>query len=87
LDQDEVRRIGFLKNSKGNLERTLEVDENGVLYFANLYPGKYDLMILYDENEDGNWTTGNFLERKSAEKFTRFQGDINIRSNWSLELE
>ena len=87
LDPSKTKRIGFLKNEKGSLERTQEVDGNGVLTFKNLNPGNYNLMILFDENEDGNWTTGNYLNRIHAEKFIRFQGEINIRSNWSLELE
>jgi hypothetical protein len=45
------------------------------------------LKIIYDTNDDGNWTTGNHLTKRQPEKIIYYSGDITIRANWDLELE
>jgi len=86
FDIDTVDRIGYLYDTQGNLIRTQKINEDGILSFRDLYPGMYSLMILYDENGDGKWNTGSYLKKINAEKMKRYQGEINVRSNWALEL-
>lgn len=98
----EEKAYGTLKLSlklKNKLSYVLElVNEKGVVYkhvkseegiFSYVYipPGAYKLRIVYDQNKDGKWTTGNYLEKRKPETVIYYPGAVTIRSNWDLELD
>ncbi len=45
------------------------------------------MKMIYDTNGDGKWTTGNYTIHQQAEKIIYYPGEINVRSNWDLELD
>ncbi|MDY7394140.1 Ig-like domain-containing protein [Aureibaculum sp. 2210JD6-5] len=53
--------------------------------FINLLPGKYLLRIIYDENQNKKWDTGNFLLKKQPEKVLYFEFDNDVRANWDID--
>jgi len=53
-------------------------------YFKNITPGNYYVRIIYDENENGIWDTGNFLKRRQPEEVLYFPKLLDIRANWTL---
>jgi uncharacterized protein (DUF2141 family) len=55
--------------------------------FDNLAPGSYLFKIIYDENNNGKWDSGKYLEQKQPEKILYYTGDVTIRANWDLDLE
>ncbi len=73
-DKESVVRYSFVK-----------ADEE--IYYEFLHPQQYKLKIIYDENENGKWDTGNYLQKIQPEKVIYYDGSINIRSNWDLDLE
>jgi uncharacterized protein (DUF2141 family) len=51
-------------------------------------PGEYDLRILYDENGNGIWDTGNFFgNRRQPELVKPIDRKITVRMNWNNEAE
>ncbi len=52
----------------------------------NLNPGVYQAELIVDKDGDGEWTTGNYLTRRPAEKVIKYQDQIEVRANWDLEL-
>lgn len=51
-------------------------------------PGEYDLRILYDENKNGKWDRGNFLNgRKQPEKVVPISKKANIRGNIDNDID
>ena len=55
--------------------------------FRKLYkPGDYELRILYDENGNGFWDTGNYHLKKQPEKVVRIPKNITIKRNWDNEV-
>ena len=51
-------------------------------------PGEYELRILYDENGNGIWDTGNFFgNRKQPELVKPVERRITVRMNWNNEME
>ncbi len=60
---------------------------NNALNIKNLSPGTYELFFIQDRDNNGKFTTGNLLEGKQPEKVIKFEGAIEIRANWDLELE
>jgi hypothetical protein len=59
---------------------------NGPLVFDLIQPKKYSLKIIFDENNDNYWTTGDFKSKRQPEKVIFYKDEVNIRSNWDLEL-
>ena len=55
-------------------------------YTKNITTGEYVLRLL-GWKQNGYWDTGNFKEKKQAEKIHYFPENITIRENWSLELD
>lgn len=58
--------------------------ENKEVYFDYLNPGNYFLRILFDENRNGKWDSGNYLKKQQPEKGLYYPEMIEIRANWSL---
>jgi hypothetical protein len=62
---------------------------SGPIIEDNLFPpGEYPIRILYDENKNGKWDTGQFFgQRKQPEKVQPLEKKITVKSNWSNEYE
>ena len=59
----------------------------GTEFKRNLFPpGEYEVRILYDDNKNGKWDPGNFLQKKQPEIVERIPRKINIRNNWDNEI-
>ncbi|MES2430078.1 MAG: Ig-like domain-containing domain [Bacteroidota bacterium] len=50
-------------------------------------PGDYELRILYDTNNDGKWTPGNYSKKKQPEKVVTLDKRLAIKANWDNERE
>ena len=62
---------------------------SGPIIEDNLFPpGEYPIRILYDENKNGKWDTGQFFgKRVQPEKVKPLEKKITVKSNWSNEYE
>jgi hypothetical protein len=63
------------------------INKSEVLTYTYLYPQKYKLKIIYDENKNYQWDTGNYLLNSQPEKVIYDAEPINIRSNWDADLD
>ncbi len=50
-------------------------------------PAMYKLRILYDENQNGIWDTGDYWKKKQPEKVIAIEKAFTIKANWENELE
>ncbi len=62
------------------------ISQNSIITFDYLEPKKYLLKIIYDDNNNRHWDTGNYLNKIQPEKVKYYTGDINVRSNWDVEI-
>ena len=62
------------------------INHNGTLEFPFLGPAGYKLKVIYDANRNGIWDTGDYLQGIQPERVGFYTGEINIRSNWDLEV-
>lgn len=53
--------------------------------FANIVPGKYKLQLLKDINNDGLWTTGDYLLHRQPEQILFLEKTFEVRENWDIE--
>jgi hypothetical protein len=54
------------------------------LRLTDLLPRSYSLRLIADENNNGQWDTGNYLENKQPEKIITYPKSITLRSNWEM---
>lgn len=88
---DRFPIIVQLVDNKFNVieEAYLPKAENGnpqkdKVLFEEISPAKYYLRIIYDDNGNRKWDSGNFLNRMEPEKIIYYPNQIEVRSNWSL---
>jgi hypothetical protein len=56
-------------------------------YKVNLIqPGDYEVVILFDTNNNGKWNTGNYWKKIQPERVVARKETFNIRSSWDNEL-
>lgn len=71
-----------LLNEKEEVQRELYATEPQVFYFNNLDPSNYLIRVIFDENENREWDTGNYLKKQQPEKISYYPGSIEMRANW-----
>tara|TARA_B100000795_G_scaffold103916_1_gene76646 strand:- start:5825 stop:7369 length:1545 start_codon:yes stop_codon:yes gene_type:complete len=57
------------------------------LKFTELLATKYKLRLVVDENQDREWTAGNYFENRLPEKVFYYSEEINLRANWEMEID
>lgn len=55
--------------------------------FRNLNPGEYYLRVIFDENENGVYDTGNYLLKIQPERIVYYPEAVELRENWELKQE
>jgi hypothetical protein len=73
-------------NEKDKIIRVQQQNKTGTTEFPWLEPGKYKLKVIFDSNNNGKWDTGKYLQKLQPEKVQFYSGEINVRTNWDLEL-
>ncbi len=49
-------------------------------------PSGYNMRILYDDNQNGFWDTGDYWKKKQPEKAISIDQKFNVRANWENEF-
>ena len=93
---DSISSIGKLIVDSIPLNCIIELyNENGIISrgFGNkqfiadsIQSGKYKLRLINDKNQNGKWDSGNLEKRIQAEEILFYPENIQIRSNWDLEV-
>lgn len=65
----------------------LSATNTAEIKFQNMIADTYRMRIIYDNNEDKTWNTGNFLKKINPEKTYIFEKVIKIMPDWELEEE
>jgi len=68
-----------------NIIHEIVVTADTAITFTNELPGVYLLKLIYDENKNRKWDTGNYLENLQPETIIYFEKAIEIRANWDIE--
>ncbi len=72
----EIVREKWLKQIPGN-----------PVGFHYIHPGKYKFRLIFDENGNKEWDTGDYLEHRQPEKIRYYPENIEVRANWEMDLE
>lgn len=74
-----------LTNKEGKVVHSAISDKDTEIYFDLIEPEKVTLRVIYDENKNGVWDSGNFLLLQQAEEVIYFPKEIDVRANWDVE--
>jgi uncharacterized protein (DUF2141 family) len=74
-----------LTDSKGDVMANVVSNKETTLDFNLIEPKKYNLRVVYDENNNGEWDEGNYLEKRQSEEVIYFPKKIDVRANWDVE--
>ena len=80
----EGGRIIQLLDNTEKLVRQVYLKNNGKLEFPLLEKGKYRIRAIFDLNNDGKWTTGDFDIHRQPEPVTYYPEEIEIKENWII---
>ena len=72
LQKDKVLKRQYLNESK-------------TISFDLLEPKEYHIRAIIDENDNKQWDTGNFLQRKQPETIIYFNIPFKLKPNWHQE--
>ena len=75
-----------LMDAKESIVRETIVQNDGKVTFDFLKPAQYKVKFIYDCNGNGKWDTGKYIIGIQPEKVAYYTGDINVRSNWEIEI-
>ncbi len=87
IPETNTNYIVQLLDEAGNMLRENFITKSQEIKYDYLYPRKYRLKLIYDENNNHKWDTGNYMKHVQPEKVIYNSELINIRSNWDAELE
>lgn len=74
-----------LLNEQKKILQSDPIRHNGSIVYKNIITGKYLLRVIYDENKNGKWDSGNVHLRKQPENIWVSEKVISLRPNWEAE--
>lgn len=73
-----------LVSLNGEVAKEIYATEGNTFKFENITPGEYLVRFLYDNNQNGEWDTGSYLQNRQAERVVYFPDTLDIRANWDV---
>lgn len=74
-----------LTNDKGDAIASEYSENDTTVDFNLLEPALFNLRIIYDENKNKTYDSGNYLEKRYSEEVVYFSKEIDVRANWDVE--
>lgn len=62
-----------------------QISKNATLNYLTYPTGKYRIRVIYDNNNNGIWDTGDVYTLQHPEETWTFDQTISLRPNWDLE--
>ena len=60
------------------------LSQNEPVFFEFINPGNYYVRLIYDQNNNKVWDTGNYLKGIQPEKVIYYPSLLEVRANWTL---
>ena len=76
-----------LVNDKDMIIREIKISDVAAAKFELLPPGSYRLKLIADENKNGKWDSGNYLQHKQPERVIYYVNPVKMRSGWDMDVE
>ena len=74
-----------LMNDQKHVVHRDAITKSGNVVYKNYPVGKYYIRVIYDDNKNSKWDSGNVKKRIQPENIWIYQKEITLRSNWEAE--
>lgn len=74
-----------LTDAKGEVIYSAYTEEKTTVDFNLVNPALYSLRIIYDDNKNKKYDSGNFLKKTYSEEVVYFSKEIDVRANWDVD--
>lgn len=75
-----------ITNKKGDKILASDYSEgNTKLEFSHIEPDSFTIRVIYDDNKNKIYDTGNYLEKRYPEEVNYLQEGFDVRSNWDWQ--
>ncbi len=85
MDHKPGNYIIQLLDEKEKILEERMIDKPGKIQFDYLFPGKYKLKAILDQNQNGQWDSGIYLKHTQPEEVFYFPKTIEVRGNWDID--
>lgn len=86
LDSAKQSKSYVFRLEKGKKSLNHRYTSGSNIHFSNLEPGEYTLSYFVDNNNDGLYTSGNYLKRLLPEIMSFYPEKIVIKQNWDSKI-
>jgi uncharacterized protein (DUF2141 family) len=73
-----------LTNDKGEVMASEHSEKNTQVNFNLVEPANYTVRVIYDDNKNKIWDTGNYLEKRQPEEVVYLSKVVDVRANWEV---
>ncbi len=76
-----------LLDDSDKIVRTIVQKTPSMFKLSDLSSGKYKLRVIFDENRNEKWDTGNYLSSIYPEKVVYYPSIIEVKSDWDIQID
>ncbi|MEO5776782.1 MAG: Ig-like domain-containing protein [Flavobacterium sp.] len=74
-----------LTDKDGKVKATEYAEKGNIVEFIGLEPINYTLRLIYDDNNNKVWDTGNFIDKRQSEEVIYLPEEIALHANFDWE--
>lgn len=74
-----------ITDSSGKVQASYYSEGETNIAFDAILPEKYTLRVIYDDNKNREWDSGNYLEKRQPEEVIYFRTPVDVRANWDVD--
>ncbi|RFZ92550.1 hypothetical protein D0C36_14095 [Mucilaginibacter conchicola] len=83
-EPDKSYVVELLDDQK-NLLRSDPITSSTSIIYKNYLTGKYRIRVVYDNNKNGRWDSGNVKQQQQPENIWLYDKELTLRPNWESE--
>lgn len=77
---DRFPVIVEMVNDNGKVEQSLYHEEGNLFKFKYIKPGEYYFRVIYDDNKNGKWDSGDYLKKRKPEEIIYVKKPLKVRA-------
>jgi hypothetical protein len=74
-----------LTDDAGKVLANYYSEKETTIDFNLVEPKRFTMRLIYDDDKNGVWTPGNYMQKQLSEEVIYFPKEIDVRANWDVE--
>jgi len=84
-DTNHQYLVQLINEKMDFIHRSVPIRKSGKIPFRQFPGGKYTIRVVYDENNNGEWDSGDVYQKRQPERVWYLGRTFIIRANWEQE--